>query len=222
MNSKDEFAAFWDVVKFIAPLIGKAIGDSLKVVGDIAELVITIIAKVLGAIKPLLNAAINGINLVIRGLNLIKTGADIPYITPIGGTSGTSQTSFDTGAKGLKAGGTFAQSGSLANEFMGAELADNNPFFNYNGQMVRGVIDATGISDAEAAFRQQEALLFRMKNPGVFGPVVGPAGNSVQGANITVNVSGAIDPEGTARTIVNTLNNSFYRGTGGAGNLVTP
>ena len=37
---------------------------------------------------------------------------------------------------------------------------------------------------------------------------------------IVVNVSGAIDPEGTARTIVNTLNSSFYRGTGGAEGLV--
>lgn len=37
---------------------------------------------------------------------------------------------------------------------------------------------------------------------------------------IVVNVSGAIDPEGTARTIVNTLNNSYYRGTGGGGGLV--
>jgi len=36
---------------------------------------------------------------------------------------------------------------------------------------------------------------------------------------ITVNVNGAIDPEGTARTIVDTLNNSFYRGTNGALNL---
>jgi hypothetical protein len=31
--------------------------------------------------------------------------------------------------------------------------------------------------------------------------------------NLTVN--GAMDAEGTARTIVNTLNNSYYRGTGG-------
>jgi hypothetical protein len=38
---------------------------------------------------------------------------------------------------------------------------------------------------------------------------------------INVNVSGAIDQEGTARTIVQTLNNSFYRGTNGAGALVT-
>ena len=38
--------------------------------------------------------------------------------------------------------------------------------------------------------------------------------------NLTVN--GAFDKEGTARTIVDTLNNSYYRGTGGAGSLVTP
>jgi hypothetical protein len=39
---------------------------------------------------------------------------------------------------------------------------------------------------------------------------------------IDITVNGAIDPEGTSRTIVNTLNNSFYRGTGGAGAFVTP
>jgi hypothetical protein len=38
---------------------------------------------------------------------------------------------------------------------------------------------------------------------------------------INVTVNGAIDREGTARTIVDTLNNSYYRGTGGATNLQT-
>lgn len=42
-------------------------------------------------------------------------------------------------------------------------------------------------------------------------------GNS--GGNIYINVSGAIDQEGTARSIVNVLNNSFYRGTNGANAL---
>jgi hypothetical protein len=42
------------------------------------------------------------------------------------------------------------------------------------------------------------------------------AGNTT----INLNVSGAIDPEGTARSIINVLNNSFYRGTNGANNLV--
>jgi hypothetical protein len=36
---------------------------------------------------------------------------------------------------------------------------------------------------------------------------------------INLNVTGAFDREGTARTIVDTLNNSYYRGTGGATNL---
>jgi hypothetical protein len=39
------------------------------------------------------------------------------------------------------------------------------------------------------------------------------------GTTINLTVTGAIDREGTARTIVDTLNNSFYRGTGGASNL---
>jgi hypothetical protein len=38
--------------------------------------------------------------------------------------------------------------------------------------------------------------------------------------NINITVNGAMDKEGTARTIVDTLNNSYYRGTGGATNLV--
>jgi hypothetical protein len=40
------------------------------------------------------------------------------------------------------------------------------------------------------------------------------------GTVININVNGAIDSEGTARSIINALNNSFYRGTGGAGNFV--
>ena len=41
------------------------------------------------------------------------------------------------------------------------------------------------------------------------------------GTTINLNVTGAIDPEGTARSIINVLNNSFYRGTNGAANLVS-
>ena len=47
-----------------------------------------------------------------------------------------------------------------------------------------------------------------------------PINQSNSGSTINLTVNGAIDSEGTARTIVNTLNNSFYRGTGGAGQLV--
>jgi len=43
--------------------------------------------------------------------------------------------------------------------------------------------------------------------------------DSQNAARINLTVNGAIDAEGTARTIVNVLNDSFFRGTGGAGAL---
>jgi hypothetical protein len=46
--------------------------------------------------------------------------------------------------------------------------------------------------------------------------IAAASGNSNMSGPINVTVNGAIDAEGTARTIVNTLNDSFYRGTGGA------
>jgi hypothetical protein len=201
MNSKDEFKAFWDVVKFIAPLIGKVIGDSLRVVGDIAELVITIVAKVLGAIKPLLNTAIDGINLIIKGYNLIQTGKDIPPIQKIGAAStstgalgnfsmstGTVQTTPTTGVS--SGGGTTSvpTGGGTTNGIAGvvasAASAANN--------IVTGSFNAGRFREAEAAS---------------------------MGTTINLTVTGAFDREGTARTIVETLNDSFYRGTGGAGSL---
>jgi hypothetical protein len=43
---------------------------------------------------------------------------------------------------------------------------------------------------------------------------------AASGTTINVNVSGAVDREGTARTIVETLNDSYYRGTNGARGLI--
>jgi phage-related protein len=200
LNSKDEFKAFWDVVKFIAPLVGKAIGDSLKVIGDIAEVVITIIGKVLGAIKPLLNFAIDGINAVITGINLIKPGADIGKIPKIGapstGTGALGNFSMSTGAvsttptntvstAGVTTGGAgVTTGGGIAGVVASAAAAANN--------IVSGSFNAGSFRAAEAAS---------------------------SGATYNINVSGAFDREGTAREIVNTINDSFYRGTGGANNL---
>ena len=128
---------------------------------------------------------------------------------------------FESGfGKGLRAGGAIASSESTANEFMGAEIPDNNPFFNFNGQMVRGVIDMSGISDAEAAFRQNEVMQFRAMNPGRLGPE--PLNTAGTPSNITINVNAPsiIDEEGFTRALNTAQNNSFFRGTGGATNLV--
>jgi len=61
--------------------------------------------------------------------------------------------------------------------------------------------------------------LFTPSGNGFITPNNRLGGSSGNTFNITVN--GAIDSEGTARSIINVLNNSFYRGTGGATALVS-
>ena len=202
INSKDEFSAFWDVVKFIAPKIGAAIGGALSVVGDIAEVVITIIAKVLGAIKPLLNTAIDGINLIIKGYNAVQWGKDIPSIPKIGGGSGSTA----TGALG-----NFSMStGTVSTPNVSATTTTAGTTTAGGGTTSSGIATAARVAASAAS-----SIVSSNFNPGSFRA----AEAASMGTTINLTVTGAFDREGTARTIIETLNDSYYRGTGGAGNL---
>jgi len=196
VDNKENFMAFWDVIKFVAPLIGKAIGAAVTVVGDIAELVLAIIAKVLGAIKPLINFAIDGINLIIKGYNAIQFGKDVSLIPKIGATPATSGGS---GFSGTMPGGTsFTTTGGTSTKSSGT-----------------GVATASKVAASTSAAASK--VVSSSFNAGSFRA----AESASSGTTINLNVSGALDKEGTARTIVETLNNSFYRGTGGATAFVT-
>jgi hypothetical protein len=212
MNSKNEFSAFWDVVKVIAPLIGKSIGAALSVIGDIAEILITVFAKVLAAIKPLINTAIDGINLVIRGLNLINPREDIKYLPKIGASS----SSTTTGALG-----NFAMSTGTVNQTPAerAELAASVA----KGQAEAKIIiagQAKGLTATEALAAAASASSSNVVT-GSFNAGSARAGEAAtSGTTINLTVTGAFDKEGTARTIIETLNDSYYRGTGGSSNLL--
>lgn len=67
---------------------------------------------------------------------------------------------------------------------------------------------------------ERGAELFMPKTDGVIIPNNRMGGGSVVN-NFNINVTGALDQEGVARQIVDILNNSFYRGTIGAGGLVS-
>jgi hypothetical protein len=71
-------------------------------------------------------------------------------------------------------------------------------------------------SSAAAASVAANNIVSSNFNPGRFRE----AEAASSGTTINLNVTGAFDKEGTARTIVDTLNSSYYRGTGGAGALV--
>lgn len=207
MDSKDEFSAFWDVIKYVAPLLGKIIGESLSVIGDVASVVITLIGKVLAAIKPLLNTAIDGINLIIKGINLIKPGADIGYVAKIGSTP-TSAAGFS----GTTPGGTPFSTG-------GGGTGTTTPTTTYSGGTGGGAGGGGGVATvaavAAATSSAASNVLTMPFNAGSFRT----AEAASMGTVINLTVTGAFDKEGTARTIIETLNDSYYRGTGGGGQL---
>jgi hypothetical protein len=199
MNSKDEFQSFFDVVKYLAPLVGKAIGDSLKVIGNIAEVVITIISKVLGAIKPLINFAIDGINKVIQGLNLINPGSDIPYLRKIGdppaitGFSGTMPNGQAFTTSSSVSGTSESSDGELPGYI---KIKDGNLVNILSGEVV-------GKAKGASSLTNSANVLTNAFNAGTFKK----AETSNSGTVINLTVNGAIDKIGTARTIVDTLNN---------------
>ena len=105
-------------------------------------------------------------------------------------------------------------------------LVNNNKgLFLGQAGLVGSLIGAFGGGKAAGGpVRSGTSYLVGENGPELFTPnasgMITP-NNRLGGGNTTINlnVTGAIDPEGTARSIINVLNNSFYRGTGGANSL---
>jgi phage-related protein len=203
IENKDEFQAFFDVIKAAAPIIGTVIGKAFEVIGNIASVVLNLISNVLAAIKPLLNTAIDGINLVIRGLNLIKVGNDIPYLTKIGstGTSATAGISVPTASlpSGFKPAGSSTGSTGSTGSVTPTTTTSNG------STGIAGVSSAVASVTSIGSFN---AGSFRAAESASMAPVY------------NINVTGALDKEGVARQIVEIINESSYRGGGGAGSAL--
>jgi hypothetical protein len=238
-----EFGGY--IAKYLAPIIGETLGGALIVVGKIAGGVIDIVGSVVGAINNVINKAIDGINFLIRQYNKIPFLGNVTELSKIGGGSigvpgaissgvGISSAITDISGSSQSTGGTTGATSSGKS----ATAA---------GSKIPGLSsDLQKVLDMQQEIAAQNAILFEMAKPdelrlkmqrlaafaleqelGAFYTTANPAVGSVdylaqQAANspvINITVNGAIDSEGTARTIADTLNNSFYRGTGGALNL---
>jgi hypothetical protein len=102
------------------------------------------------------------------------------------------------------------------------EIVASNPIVAGIGNVIDNVFG--GGRAAGGSVMAGTSYLVGEKGPEIFSPsssgYITP--NNKLGGNTTINlnVTGAIDPEGTARSIINVLNNSYYRGTNGAAALV--
>jgi hypothetical protein len=187
----------------LAPILGGAFKLALQAIGTIVAGLVTGFSKLVGFIT-------NTINKIKEFVNFVK---DNPVTRFFFG---------DSGDKSLKAGvgfdaGTPVESPGFGTDggFMpsaGSPTFTGAPIDAYSPAMQAAILRREELKAETERLRKarEEAAAARSA----------ATGGLSTSDRITINVSGAIDPEGTARTIVDTLNNSFYRGTLGAGALV--
>jgi hypothetical protein len=201
-KNKEAFTEFIGFVqKYVVPVLVTVLGGAFKVVGEIAGGIINVIGAVISGLNALISGAVAGINALIRVYNSIPflpnvsqisaPSISVPKVTIPSTTTSTSSIPTISVPSVLGSTGT----GSTTTSSGGVSSA------------VSGAVRVGGgFTDSQNAAR------LAAQGGGGFT-------DSQNAARINLTVNGAIDAEGTARTIVNVLNDSFYRGTGGAGAL---
>jgi len=199
-DNKEAFKAFGQFIQeYVVPVLVTVLGGAFKVIGNIAGGVIDVVGAVIKGLNFLIQGAVAGINALISVYNSIPflpnvskiSAPSISVSTPSIPSMGSTPSVPTISVPEVSGGGST--SGGVSSAAAGASSVSTD-------------IGVGGISGYAAAIN-------RDSNLGTGNQGVAPTVN-----NITVN--GAIDAEGTARQIVSLLNDSYYRGTGGASQFV--
>jgi len=194
-NNKEAFIAFGEIIQtYVAPVLGTVLGGALKVVGTVVSGVINLIGNVANAVVTVVNGAISAVNALIAAYNKIPVLPDIPLIPK------TTAPTITVPKVGTTSTGTTTVPKITVPSTTGGATGGGGG----------GVSTAATVAATAAAASSN--VVTGSFNAGSFR--AGEAATS--GTTINLTVTGALDKEGTARTIVETLNDSYYRGGGGA------
>jgi hypothetical protein len=193
----------------LAPIIGTTLKGAFSVLGSIISVTISGFAKIVTAVTNVINAV----------KAFIKLMTDNP-VTRFFGLSGDN-------SKGLKAGGAEFDpniGGDIGDPFNGGGGGGGTTFGGNDPRTFTGAPLGAYSPAMQAAILRREELKAeteRLRNAreAAAAARLGVTGGLSTAERINITVNGAIDAEGTARTIVETLNDSYFRGTGGASNL---
>ena len=194
LDTFKEFGGY--IATYLAPVIGTVLGGALQVAGKIAGGVIDVIAGVVRILNGLISGAVAGINALISAYNAIPFLPNVSKIsTPTVSVPTIKTPTVSTSVPTIPSISAPSGGGATAAAGGGVATAAKVAATAAASSGFIGSAESRGLSDRANAERLG------------------------MGTTINLNVTGAFDREGTARTIVDTLNNSFYRGTGGANNL---
>jgi len=199
-----------EAAKLLAPIIGATLGAAFKVVSLIIDGVSLAISGVVAGI----NLAITAINALIKGYNTVNNlfgGKDLKLIPELVlGKGAKTEKVTPSSAADIKA-SIEKELGSVTKSIAKETAEITKTAVTSSADTAKKVIPdnlKTGLGGTKGNIGEA-AFAIRQRESGNTPPPV-----------INLNVSGAIDSEGTARTIVDTLNKSFFRGTNGANALL--
>ena len=194
-NNREAFQTLYNFVRnFVIPIFVDGLGDALGFVGKIVGGILTVIANVVNGIKSAVTVAIDAINAIIKAYNAIPLLPNIPTI-PVptgGGTSATPKTpSTPTVPKPTLPVVPTPSTGGGGGSTAPVGGGGLQLLSVPSGKAIPSNFDVGAVRMGEAK-----------------GDVI-----------INVNSASIIDREGFARAVVEALNESADRGTGGGGGL---
>jgi len=194
-DNKEAFTEFIGFIqKYVVPVLVTVLGGAFKVVGEIAGGIINVIGAVITGLNALISGAVAGINALIRVYN------SIPFLPNVSQISAPSISVPSVTIPKTATPSVTVPTITVPTTTTSTGTGSTTTASAGVSSAVAGAANVVTGSFNAGSFRKAEA--------------------ASMGTTINLTVNGAFDKEGTARTIVDTLNDSYYRGTGGGGNLV--
>jgi hypothetical protein len=203
----DALAKVWDFIKkYLAPLLGGTFKTALEGIGTIVGGLVTGFSKLVGFIS-------NTITKMKEFVNFIKDNPVTRFF--FGG---------DDGSKGLKAGGASFSNASFGTGFSseaesfgssaGSATFTGAPLEAYSPAMQAAILRREELKAETERLRQAREDRAAARTAATGGL------STAERIVINVNAASVIDEEGFSRAVTDALNNSTFRGTNGASNLL--
>lgn len=194
-NNREAFQTLYNFVRnFVIPIFVDGLGDALGFIGKIVGGILTVIANVVNGIKTAVTVAIDAINTIIKAYNAIPVLPNIPTIpVPTGGGASAAPKTPSTPTVPKP---TLPVVPSPSTGGGGGSTAP----------IGGGGLQLLSVPSGKAIPSNFDVGAVRM-------------GEAKGDVIINVNSASIIDREGFARAVVEALNESADRGTGGGGGL---
>jgi len=196
-RNKESFQALGAfIVDYIVPVFTVALGGAINFVARVAGGVVDIIGGIINVIRSLVSGAIDGINAMIRAYNSVPLLPNVPLV---------SKPSFTTPSVSAPKVSTPTYTAPTIASTGGGGSTGTSGTTSGSSSVAKVASSAAAASVAAGSFN---AGSFRAAESASMAPVY------------NINVTGALDKEGVARQIVEIINESSYRGGGGAGSAL--